>query len=184
MIVCWICISRLYKGIVPLWGRQIPCKPIIIYILCNRLQIKFVYRYIVWTILNSCVFYRYILSLFLIRDWLKSGLLTDTMMKFSTFENIVEGIYKYAIPTPKEQCSVPVQLGVSFSGGYMAGVLCAVVSHPADNLVSFLNNAKGATVTDVSLHLHIFFSKIFIVFRTALKGGNWNRNRIPHSLFF
>ncbi|KAK6153899.1 hypothetical protein DH2020_013538 [Rehmannia glutinosa] len=39
-------------------------------------------------------------------------------------------------------------LGVSFSGGYIAGVFCAIISHPADNLVSFLNNAKGATVAD------------------------------------
>ncbi|THF97296.1 hypothetical protein TEA_013051 [Camellia sinensis var. sinensis] len=59
-------------------------------------------------------------------------------------------LYKYAIPTPKDECSKPLQLGVSFAGGYVAGVLCAIVSHPADNLVSFLNNAKGATVGDVS----------------------------------
>ncbi|KAK6148012.1 hypothetical protein DH2020_018924 [Rehmannia glutinosa] len=71
-----------------------------------------------------------------------------TMMKFATFENIVEAIYKYAIPSPKEQCSKNLQLGVSFAGGYVAGVFCAIVSHPADNLVSFLNNAKGATVGD------------------------------------
>lgn len=71
-------------------------------------------------------------------------------MKFATFENTVEAIYKYAIPTPKEQCSNALQLGVSFSGGYIAGVFCAAISHPADNLVSFLNNAKGATVADVS----------------------------------
>ncbi|KAK6127817.1 hypothetical protein DH2020_038454 [Rehmannia glutinosa] len=89
-------VSGLYKGIVPLWGRQIPY----------------------------------------------------TMMKFATFENIVEGIYKHAIPTPKDQCSKTLQLGVSFSGGYIAGVFCAIISHPADNLVSFLNNAKGATVAD------------------------------------
>ncbi|KAL6503045.1 Mitochondrial phosphate carrier protein 3, mitochondrial [Orobanche hederae] len=88
--------SGLYKGIVPLWGRQIPY----------------------------------------------------TMMKFATFENIVEAIYKYAIPSPKDQCSKQLQLGVSFAGGYVAGVFCAIVSHPADNLVSFLNNAKGATVGD------------------------------------
>lgn len=71
-------------------------------------------------------------------------------MKFATFENIVELIYKYSIPTPKDQCSNALQLGVSFTGGYIAGVFCAIVSHPADNLVSFLNNAKGATVGDVS----------------------------------
>ena len=71
-------------------------------------------------------------------------------MKFASFETIVELIYKYSIPTPKDQCSKPLQLTVSFAGGYIAGVFCAVVSHPADNLVSFLNNAKGATVGDVS----------------------------------
>ena len=73
------------------------------------------------------------------------------MMKFASFETIVENLYKYAIPTPKDQCSKSLQLGVSFAGGYVAGVFCAIVSHPADNLVSFLNNAKGATVGDVSL---------------------------------
>ncbi|KAF5192389.1 Mitochondrial phosphate carrier protein 3 protein [Thalictrum thalictroides] len=88
--------SGLYKGIVPLWGRQIPY----------------------------------------------------TMMKFTSFETIVEMMYKYAIPTPKDQCSKQFQLSVSFAGGYLAGILCAIVSHPADNLVSFLNNAKGATVND------------------------------------
>lgn len=76
--------------------------------------------------------------------------LSDTMMKFASFETIVEMLYKYAIPTPKDQCSKSLQLGVSFAGGYVAGVFCAIVSHPADNLVSFLNNAKGATVGDVS----------------------------------
>jgi solute carrier family 25 phosphate transporter 3 len=72
------------------------------------------------------------------------------MMKFASFETIVEMIYKYAIPAPKNECSKPLQLGVSFAGGYVAGVFCAIVSHPADNLVSFLNNAQGATVGDVS----------------------------------
>ncbi|KAI9120477.1 hypothetical protein K1719_007510 [Acacia pycnantha] len=86
----------LYKGIVPLWGRQIPY----------------------------------------------------TMMKFASFETIVEMIYKFIIPKPKNECSKSLQLGVSFAGGYLAGVLCAIVSHPADNLVSFLNNAKGATFGD------------------------------------
>lgn len=76
--------------------------------------------------------------------------LSDTMMKFASFETIVEMLYKYAIPRPKDQCSKSLQLGVSFAGGYVAGVFCAIVSHPADNLVSFLNNAKGATVGDVS----------------------------------
>lgn len=75
---------------------------------------------------------------------------SDTMMKFASFETVVEMIYKNVIPVPKEKCSKNKQLGVSFAAGYIAGVLCAVVSHPADNLVSFLNNAKGATIGDVS----------------------------------
>ncbi|KAF5748666.1 mitochondrial phosphate carrier protein 3 mitochondrial [Tripterygium wilfordii] len=71
--------------------------------------------------------------------------LPDTMMKFASFETIVELMYKHVIPAPKDQCSKPLQLGISFAGGYVYGVLSAIVSHPADNLVSFLNNTKGAT---------------------------------------
>ncbi|WVZ82012.1 hypothetical protein U9M48_029329 [Paspalum notatum var. saurae] len=71
-----------------------------------------------------------------------------TMMKFASFETIVELIYKHVVPVPKSECSKPFQLGISFAGGYIAGVFCAIVSHPADNLVSLLNNAKGATVGD------------------------------------
>ncbi|KAH7307376.1 hypothetical protein KP509_22G055900 [Ceratopteris richardii] len=87
-------IAGLYKGIGPLWARQVPY----------------------------------------------------TMMKFATFENTVEAFYTHVVPYPKEECSVLTQLGISFTSGYIAGVGCAVVSHPADNLVSFLNNSKGATV--------------------------------------
>lgn len=71
-------------------------------------------------------------------------------MKFASFETIVEMLYKYAIPTPKNECNKPFQLGVSFACGYVAGVLCAIIYHPADNLISFLNSAKGASVGDVS----------------------------------
>ncbi|RZR85494.1 hypothetical protein BHM03_00012489, partial [Ensete ventricosum] len=116
----------LYKGIVPLWGRQIPY----------------------------------------------------TMMKFASFETIVEMLYKYAIPTPKEQCSKTLQLGVSFGGGYIAGIFCAIVSHPADNLVSFLNNAKGATVGDAVKKLGLWglFTRglpLRIVMIGTLTGAQW-----------
>jgi solute carrier family 25 (mitochondrial phosphate transporter), member 3 len=86
--------SGFYKGIVPLWGRQIPY----------------------------------------------------TMMKFACFERTVEAIYKYVVPKPREQCSKGEQLLVTFTAGYIAGVFCAVVSHPADTIVSKLNNEKGLTV--------------------------------------
>lgn len=65
------------------------------------------------------------------------------------FENVVQALYKYAMPKPKSECSKGEQLGVSFAAGYIAGILCAVVSHPADNLVSKLNAQKGATAGQI-----------------------------------
>jgi solute carrier family 25 phosphate transporter 3 len=90
-------VGALYKGLVPLWGRQIPY----------------------------------------------------TMMKFGAFENTVQALYKYVVPKPKAECNKTEQLGVSFAAGYIAGVFCAVVSHPADNLVSKLNSQKGASVGSI-----------------------------------
>lgn len=72
-----------------------------------------------------------------------------TMMKFACFERTVEALYKYVVPKPREQCSKGEQLTVTFAAGYIAGVFCAVVSHPADTVVSKLNNEKGATAIDV-----------------------------------
>eukprot|EP00878_Enallax_costatus_P000832 GHUV01000958.1.p1 GENE.GHUV01000958.1~~GHUV01000958.1.p1 ORF type:complete len:364 (+),score=78.98 GHUV01000958.1:144-1235(+) len=72
-----------------------------------------------------------------------------TMMKFGAFENTVQMLYKYVVPKPREECSKYEQLTVSFAAGYIAGVFCAVVSHPADNLVSKLNAQKGATAGDI-----------------------------------
>lgn len=53
------------------------------------------------------------------------------------------------MPKPKSECSKGEQLGVSFLAGYIAGVFCAAVSHPADNLVSKLNSNKTATVSSI-----------------------------------
>jgi len=89
-------LSGFYKGLGPLWGRQIPY----------------------------------------------------TMMKFACFERTVELIYQYVVPKPRDQCSKGEQLLVTFAAGYIAGVFCAIVSHPADTIVSKLNNEKGLTVGD------------------------------------
>lgn len=83
--------AGLYKGINPLWGRQIPY----------------------------------------------------TMMKFASFETIVEMIYK-SMPGQKSDYGKGVQTGVAFTGGYLAGILCAIVSHPADVMVSKLNADRGS----------------------------------------
>ncbi|CAF0872764.1 unnamed protein product [Rotaria sordida] len=85
-----------YKGIVPLWLRQIPY----------------------------------------------------TMMKFACFERTIEALYKYVIPKSREQCTKSEQLGVTFIAGYIAGIFCAIVSHPADTIVSKLNNEKGLSLFD------------------------------------
>jgi len=90
-----------YKGIVPLWSRQIPY----------------------------------------------------TMMKFACFERTVEAIYKYVMPKPRELCSKPEQLVVTFAAGYIAGVFCAIVSHPADVIVSKLNQAPGASAVAIAKDL-------------------------------
>jgi solute carrier family 25 phosphate transporter 3 len=83
--------SGLYKGLYPLWARQIPY----------------------------------------------------TMTKFATFEETVKIIYK-TMGKPKESYNQLTQTGVSFLGGYIAGIFCAVVSHPADVMVSKLNaDRKG-----------------------------------------
>lgn len=64
-----------------------------------------------------------------------------TMVKFTTFEKTVEQIYKY-LGKPANQFSTIEQTGVSFLGGYIAGIFCAIISHPADVVVSKINNDK------------------------------------------
>ncbi|KAG5830777.1 hypothetical protein ANANG_G00314190 [Anguilla anguilla] len=86
-----------YKGVVPLWMRQIPY----------------------------------------------------TMMKFACFERTVELLYKHVVPKPRSECSKGEQLVVTFVAGYIAGVFCAIVSHPADSVVSVLNKEKGSTAAQV-----------------------------------
>lgn len=83
--------AGLYKGLYPLWARQIPY----------------------------------------------------TMVKFATFESAVQAIYD-ALGKPKQAYSGAQQLAVSFSGGIVAGVCCAIVSHPADVMVSKLNSDRKA----------------------------------------
>lgn len=94
-------LNGFYKGLVPLWCRQIPY----------------------------------------------------TMMKFACFEKTVELLYKYVVPKPRNDCTKGEQLIVTFAAGYIAGVFCAIVSHPADTIVSKLNQAKGSTAGDVARQL-------------------------------
>merc|ERR1711884_498038 len=76
-----------------------------------------------------------------------------TMMKFACFERTVEVLYKYVVPKPRADCSKSEQLVVTFVAGYIAGVFCAVVSHPADVIVSKLNQDKTASFGAVAKNL-------------------------------
>ena len=60
------------------------------------------------------------------------------MAKFFFFEYIVGLFYRHVFTAPKESYGKPTQLGVTFASGYIAGVVCAVVSHPADSIVSLV----------------------------------------------
>lgn len=93
--------GTLFKGLGPLWGRQVPY----------------------------------------------------TIMKFTAFESTVEAIYKYCLSKPKSEYSKVEQLGVTFTAGYIAGVFCAVVSHPADVIVSKLNKSADKTVGQIASEL-------------------------------
>ncbi|KAB0337244.1 hypothetical protein FD754_025290, partial [Muntiacus muntjak] len=56
---------------------------------------------------------------------------------------------KFVVPKPRSECSKPEQLVVTFVAGYIAGVFCAIVSHPADSVVSVLNKEKGSSASQV-----------------------------------
>lgn len=73
-----------------------------------------------------------------------------TMMKFACFERTVEALYMYVVPKPRAECSKGEQLIVTFSAGYIAGVFCAIVSHPADTIVSYMNKAAGSGIGDAA----------------------------------
>jgi len=69
-----------------------------------------------------------------------------TMMKFACFERTVELLYANVVPKPRSECSKAEQLVVTFAAGYIAGVFCAIVSHPADTIVSYMNKSQGSTI--------------------------------------
>lgn len=123
-------VSGLYKGLYPLWGRQIPY----------------------------------------------------TMVKFATFEKVVELIYKQ-LGKPKDSYNGFQQTGVSFLGGYIAGIGAAVASHPADVMVSKLNSdrkpGEGAGAALGRIYSNIGFRGLFngvgirIIMIGTLTGAQW-----------
>jgi len=88
--------NAFYKGIMPLWCRQIPY----------------------------------------------------TVVKFVAFEKTVRFCYRNIFTKPRDSYSKTAQLGVTFLSGYWAGIFCAIVSHPADTMVSIMNK-RGGTVASI-----------------------------------
>lgn len=75
-----------------------------------------------------------------------------TIVKFVFFEKIVEMFYRRVFNSrPRFEYARSTQLAITFASGYLAGILCAIVSHPADTMVSKLNNVKteGSTADNV-----------------------------------
>jgi len=75
-----------------------------------------------------------------------------TMAKFFFFEKIVQLFYTHVFTEPKDTYGKGTQLGVTFASGYLAGVVCAIVSHPADSLVSQLGKTgnKGKSLGTIA----------------------------------
>jgi hypothetical protein len=74
------------------------------------------------------------------------------MAKFFFFEKIVSLFYTKVFTAPRETYDKTTQLGITFASGYAAGVVCAVVSHPADSLVSLQGKAdnRGKTLGQIA----------------------------------
>ncbi|UJR38676.1 hypothetical protein I4U23_031342 [Adineta vaga] len=75
-----------------------------------------------------------------------------TVAKFYTFEKVVQYFYTNIFTKPKSTYSQSTQLGVTFASGYIAGIVCAIVSHPADSLVSLMAKPayKGKSIIRIA----------------------------------
>lgn len=75
--------------------------------------------------------------------------LAVSMIMFTTFEHSVDLMHRKVIRRKREDCSTAQQLAVTCLAGYSAGIVGAVISNPADNIVSSLYNKKAASVMQV-----------------------------------
>lgn len=67
-----------------------------------------------------------------------------TIAKFVGFEFVVENLYRHVFTSDRSTYSKGTQLGITFMSGYIAGVFCALISQPADNLVSQMAKTSNA----------------------------------------
>lgn len=66
-----------------------------------------------------------------------------TMAKFAVQGAAAEAIFGAIGASPKT-CSSETKMAVSLSSGVVAGVAAAIISHPADTLLSLINKSEGA----------------------------------------
>lgn len=73
-----------------------------------------------------------------------------TMAKFAVFERTAEAFYAM-VNKPKDEISKGVQLTISLAGGIIAGAVAAVISQPADTVLSVINKNKteGSVIAQV-----------------------------------
>jgi len=82
-----------------------------------------------------------------------------TIIKFVAFEKIVAKFYQNIFTKEKSSYSKGTQLMVTFMSGYIAGVFCAIVSHPADTMVSILNK-RGKSEAGTGAQVKEIYSEI------------------------
>merc|ERR1712038_287139 len=63
-----------------------------------------------------------------------------TMAKFAVQGRVAEAMYG-SMNTKPQDCGAVLNTGVSLSSGVVAGVVSAIISHPADTLLSKVNKA-------------------------------------------
>jgi len=59
-----------------------------------------------------------------------------TMAKFFSFESLIDQFYSKVFTAPKNSYPKSTQLSITFVSGYIAGIICAIVSQVPDNLIS------------------------------------------------
>ena len=83
--------------------------------------------------------------------------------KFLVFERANEAIYN-AIPTPKVDLSTAAHTAVNLGAGIIAGCAAAIVSQPADTLLSKVNKTKKAPgQSTVGLLIQLAKQLVFLV---------------------
>ncbi|KAH8548512.1 mitochondrial carrier domain-containing protein [Umbelopsis sp. PMI_123] len=75
-----------------------------------------------------------------------------TMAKFVVYEKAAEAIYK-TIGKPKDQLANSTVTAVNLGSGIIAGTAAAIISQPADTLLSKINKQKGAEGQSVTSRL-------------------------------